>query len=77
MKAYKIKGNFQMGDFRQPFRKEVVGTDENNARDNLFSILGSKHRVKRPKIWIEKVTEIPVADVEDLVVKYRVEKGSD
>ena len=74
MKAFRINGHFQMGSRRQKFAKEVVGTDEQQARQNLYSILGSKHRVKRPKIWIEDVAEIGPEEVTDLVVKFKLSR---
>ena len=45
MKVYRIEGRFLMGKIWQPFSKEVIGNDENEAKERLFSILGSRHRV--------------------------------
>jgi len=74
MKVYRISGKFLMGKIWQPFSKEVIGNDENEARERLFSILGSRHRVKRRMIKIDNIQEISKDEIEDPVIKYMVEK---
>ena len=64
-----------MGTDRQYFAKEITGKDEQQARENLYSILGSKHRVKRPKIWIDEVAELGEEEILDPVVKFKVARG--
>ena len=73
MKAYRVEGKFLMKDRWQPFAKEVVGNDENEARERLLSILGSRHKVKRRFIKIDKVQELQKDEIEDAVVRYIVE----
>lgn len=73
MKAFRIKGTFQMGDRWQEFTKEMVGNDEDAVKEQVYSRLGSKHRVKRPKIRISEVMEIPLEDVSDPITRYRLE----
>ena len=63
-----------MGKIWQPFSKEVIGNDENEARERLFSILGSRHRVKRRMIKIDNIKEVSKDEIEDPVIKYMVEK---
>ena len=63
-----------MGKIRQPFSKEVIGNDENEAKERLFSILGSRHRVKRRMIKVEAIREVRKEEIEDPVIKYLVEK---
>ena len=75
MNAYLLKGHFQMGSDRQSFSKEVVGENEDEAKENLYSILGSKHRVKRPKIWIEDVSLLDTKDIVDPVISFNISKG--
>jgi len=74
MKVYRISGKFLMGKIWQPFSKEVIGNDENEARERLFSILGSRHRVKRRMIKIDNIKEVSKDEIEDPVIKYMVEK---
>ena len=63
-----------MGKIWQPFSKEIIGNDENEARERLFSILGSRHRVKRRMIKIDSIREVNKEEIGDPVVKYMVEK---
>ncbi|MCD6572540.1 MAG: 50S ribosomal protein L18a [Thermoplasmata archaeon] len=74
MKVYRIEGRFLMGKIWQPFSKEVIGNDENEAKERLFSILGSRHRVKRRMIKVEAIREVRKEEIEDPVIKYLVER---
>jgi len=74
MKVYRVEGKFLMGKIWQPFSKEIIGNDENEARERLFSILGSRHRVKRRMIKIDSIREVNKEEIGDPVVKYMVEK---
>lgn len=73
MKAFRVKGTFQMGDRWQDFTKEIVGNDENAAKEQVYSRLGSKHRVKRAKIQISEVKEISLEEVSDPITRYLLE----
>lgn len=55
------------------FSKEVAAEDEDGAIDRVKSDLGSKHRVKRAYIRVKDVTPVPLDEVEDAVVRYKVE----
>jgi large subunit ribosomal protein LX len=72
MKAFKVKGSFMMGDRLQSFKKEIAGIDEDNAKERIYSILGSKHNVKRNKIKIESIVEVPSEAIEDPLVRHKV-----
>ena len=74
MKVYRIEGKFLMGKIWQPFSKEIIGNDENEARERLFSILGSRHRVKRRMIKIDSIREVNKEEIQDPVIKYMVER---
>ena len=63
-----------MGKIWQPFSKEVMGNDEEEAKERLLSILGSKHGVKRRMIKIEEIKELKKEEIKDPVIKYLVEK---
>jgi len=69
MKAYRISGEFMMGDAWQTFTKEVVGESEKDVREIMYSRLGSKHRVKRAKIRISEVAEISPAELTDPITR--------
>ena len=72
MKAFRIKGAFQMGDKWQDFTKEIEGTDKDTVSEQIFSRLGSKHRVKRTQIRIMEVTEIKANEVTDPITLYKL-----
>jgi len=73
MKAYRIKGMFLMKNVWQPFSKEIAAENEEDAKEQIFSIMGSRHRVKRKMMKIESITELKGDEIENSVVKYRVE----
>lgn len=63
-----------MGEIWQPFCKEIIGNDEDEAKEKIYSILGSRHKVKRKMIKIESIQEIQKNEITDPVIKYTVEK---
>jgi len=77
MKAYRVKGKFLMKDVWQPFSKEVVGENEEEARERLLSIMGSRHRVKRRMVKIEEMKELQKDEIEDAVIRYIVERKNE
>ncbi len=77
MKVFKVNGKFRMGRRRtdwQPFSKEVIADSEEEAKENLYSLLGSKHRVKRTNIKVFGTEEVPEDEVEDFVIQDRLSK---
>ncbi len=77
MKVYKVKGKFRMGRRRtdwQDFAKEVVGYDEESAKEKIYSLLGSKHRVKRTNVKIRGVNEIDKEQVENAYIEDLLER---
>lgn len=72
MKAFRVTGKFRMGHLTTPFSLETVGNDDTAARDRVFSTIGSRHRVTRHQIWIEKVEPIAADQVTDAVVEKRL-----
>ncbi|MFO8133425.1 MAG: 50S ribosomal protein L18Ae [Thermoplasmatota archaeon] len=74
VKAYRVEGTFYMKNTWQPFKKEVVSEDEGGAREKVLSLIGSNHKVKRKMVRIENVVELSVDDVENLAVRYQLER---
>ena len=72
MKAFKVTGNFRMGRKTSPFSKEVAANDKKSAEETILSDLGSKHKVKRYDITIDKVAELKPDDVADLAVRFKI-----
>jgi large subunit ribosomal protein LX len=73
MKAYRVKGEFLMGGIFSPFNREIEAVDEDDAREKMLSLLGSEHRCKRNKIHVEAIVEVPLDEVEDQLIKARIE----
>ena len=72
MKAFKVTGKFKMGRDYQHFTKEVLAEDDKGAREKIFTLFGSKHSVKRPKILIEKVDAVAKDAVSDPYVRSKL-----
>ena len=47
-----------MGAEMQPFEIQITAEDQISAREKIYSNLGSRHRVPRGKIAIERLEEI-------------------
>lgn len=74
MKAYEIKGQFRASVRRwQPFTMEVASADEAAAVEKTMALIGSRHRVKRPLVKIEKITSVKPEDLKDQRVKHLLE----
>lgn len=70
MKGYLVTGRFEMGWIDdQGFIMEVAAPSQEKAKEQIMSELGSKHKVKRRQIKIEKVEEIPLAKIQSQIVK--------
>ncbi|MFN4132969.1 MAG: 50S ribosomal protein L18Ae [Candidatus Hadarchaeales archaeon] len=65
MKIYRVEGWFKKGIFKQKFSKDVLGLSEKHALERIYSDIGSKHKVTRNQINIDKVTEIKPEEVKD------------
>jgi len=62
-KVFRVEGSFRQGLWVQRFRKEVIGFSERQALEKVLSDIGSRHRVKRTMIKIEKIEEISPEEV--------------
>lgn len=72
MKAFTIQGTFKMGrnNPNQPFTKQFAVEDEAEARERIYSYLGSRQGVRRNNIHIKSVRETPDEEVQDIVVRH-------
>ncbi len=76
MKAYEIKGEFRISVTRwQPFTIEVATADEPAAREKVFALIGSRHRIKRQFVKIDGVRAMKPEEITDHQVKYILEAG--
>jgi large subunit ribosomal protein LX len=73
MKAFRVKGTFLMGGRMSPFNREIEAEDQEDAHEKMLSLLGSEHRCKRNKVKVETIVEVPLDEVEDPLIKARIE----
>jgi large subunit ribosomal protein LX len=77
MKAFLVSGKFKISERNwQNFNIEVASGDENAAREKIMTILGSRHKVPRRLIDIQKVQELDSDKITDNVVKHQAGAGS-
>lgn len=72
VKTYHIRGEFKKRKDKIPFGKYVRALNVEDALEIVYSIIGSKHRVKRNMIFVDSkdIKEITNPDeIKDVVVK--------
>ena len=72
VKTYHIRGEFKKRKRKIAFGKYVRALDVKDALEQVYSIIGSKHRVKRNVIYInpEDIKEITnPEEIKDAIVK--------
>ena len=76
MKAFEVKGQFRISVRQwQPFTIEVATADESAAIDKTFSLIGSRHNVKRQFVKIDGVRDLKKDEVTDHRVRHILEGG--
>ncbi len=76
MKIHRVKGRFRMGKRKgdwQRFSKEVISSSEEEAKEKIYSLFGSKHRVSRTNIKFYDIEEISEEEIEDYLIKSKIE----
>ena len=72
VKTFHIRGEFRKRKEKIPFGKYVRALNVDDALEMVYSIVGSKHRVKRNLIYIDpkdiKVITDP-EEIKDVIVK--------
>ena len=58
MKTFKLSGKFKLGSQIREFNKEISAETDEQAREKLLSIFGSKHRLPRRFINLLNVSEV-------------------
>ena len=66
VKTYHIRGKYKRRKRLIPFGKYIRAVSEEDALDQVYSILGSKHRVKRNLIFVDKKDIKEVTDPEEI-----------
>ena len=53
--SYRVEGTFRIDGAWKPYRKVISAPNEKQAKERVFTLLGSKHRLKRRDIQVGKV----------------------
>jgi large subunit ribosomal protein LX len=69
MKAFKIEGEFLMGDKWQKFAREIASKNKKTATEYLLSDMGGRHRTSRKNIRIHDVKELKLEEIESPLVR--------
>ncbi len=71
MKAFRATGSFKTGRFtEQRFSLELAAEDEASAAEQVYSNLGSRHKLNRKQIKIAELKPIQGEEITSHVVKY-------
>lgn len=70
VKTFRVRGRMLISHDKFPewqkFEIYVRAVREEHAKEKVYSELGSRHKLKRYHIRIEKVEEVPLEEVDDL-----------
>ena len=73
MNAYRAVGALKTGKFSwQKFSLELAADDEAQVTEQVYSNLGSRHKLKRQQIRIDEITLLDKDSITDLTVQYLV-----
>jgi large subunit ribosomal protein LX len=56
-KQFEITGTYREQEAWKPYSKILVAPNERQAQERIYNIIGSKHRLKRMYIKVDKITE--------------------
>lgn len=74
MKAYRANGEFKTGKFSwQKFSIEIAAEDEAGVTEQIYSNLGSRHKLNRSQIKIAEIKPIKGEEIISHTVKYLAE----
>jgi len=69
VRIFRIIGSFKQRRQTTPFSREILAVTEENAKNKLYADLGSKNRLNRRQIKIQKVLEIQREDITDPLIE--------
>lgn len=79
LKVYRIVGHMLISHDRFPerriFRLEIPATKESEALEKVYSLLGSRHKLKRRHIEIAEIREIQPSEALSPYVKKLLSAG--
>jgi large subunit ribosomal protein LX len=69
LKVFRVTGEIAKPNLKTPFRKEIVCEKPEQAKEKVYTELGSKHRVKRYHIKIINIEEVSPENIENPFLK--------
>jgi len=69
VRVYRVIGKITKPNLKTNFQKEIRAVKPEDAIEEVYKIIGSKHRVKRFHIKIERVEEIKPEEIRDPLIK--------
>lgn len=66
---FRITGKIVKPNLKTTFRKEIRALNPENAKEKIYTDVGSKHRAKRFQIRILAVEEIPPEEIQDPLIR--------
>lgn len=66
---FRVTGEIVKPNLKTAFKKEIRALKPEDAKEKIYTELGSKHRAKRFQIKILKIEEIPPEEVETPLIK--------
>jgi ribosomal protein L20A (L18A) len=69
VQIFRIEGTYVRNKRKYRFSQEIRAVTEDNARNQLYSLLGSFHRVKRPAITVENISVIQPEESEKPLIR--------
>lgn len=69
LKIFRVIGRILKPNFKTNFEKEVIALKPEHAIEKVYAELGSRHRVKRFQVEIERIDEIKPEEVKDPIIK--------
>ncbi|MFX1299468.1 MAG: 50S ribosomal protein L18Ae [Promethearchaeota archaeon] len=69
VQIFRLQGTYRRTNRNYRFSKEIRASSEKDAREQLYSILGSCHRVQRKTITIKKVDIITPQEAEQPLIR--------
>ena len=53
--SYRVEGTFRMDGEWRPYEKVIAAPNEAQAKERVYTLLGSKHRLKRREIRVATI----------------------
>ncbi len=69
VKIFRVAGEICSPNYTTTFAKDIRAVKPEHAVEQVFTALGSQHRVKRVHITVTSVEEITVDQTEDVMIR--------